>query len=260
MTTCTNTLLSFTNKKKVTDVWNSEVESMKNIFKMADFHFLCLHDFCDVNVTLSKSMKSRPSMYGRGWFHGTGRCACRLRTATVVPRPLSNDPRLFQCIYLYSHASKSFVEVSWCITTNVLVLCPYFTQTTNPQNHQESINVKIRLDSWRIVKFLTHSVMFYDPVAKRIRNSCEYSRDSAGLDLSRRDTVPNSLRFAKTCRNTARIDHKLTREYTECSTNWARINRNPRRFATIREIFSHDSYKKGPSMLRGHQLQNECSS
>ena len=24
------------------------------------------HGFCDVNVTLSKSMKSRPSMYGRG--------------------------------------------------------------------------------------------------------------------------------------------------------------------------------------------------
>ena len=35
-------------------------------------------------------------------------------------------------------------------------------------------------------------------------------------------------------------------EYAECSTNWARI-RNPRRFATIREIFSLDSYKKkGP--------------
>ena len=30
---------------------------------------------------------------------------------TVVPRPLSNDPRLFQCIYRYSHASKRFVEV-----------------------------------------------------------------------------------------------------------------------------------------------------
>ena len=31
--------------------------------------------------------------------------------STVVPRPLSNDPRLFQCIYRYSHASKHFVEV-----------------------------------------------------------------------------------------------------------------------------------------------------
>ena len=30
---------------------------------------------------------------------------------TVVPRPLSNDPRLFQCIYRYSHASKRFVGV-----------------------------------------------------------------------------------------------------------------------------------------------------
>ena len=33
--------------------------------------------------------------------------------------------------------------------------------------------------------------------------------------------------------------------------NWAGINRNPRRFATIGEIFSHDSYKKGPYMLWG---------
>ena len=32
-------------------------------------------------------------------------------STTVVPRPLSNDPRLFQCIHCYSHASKRFVEV-----------------------------------------------------------------------------------------------------------------------------------------------------
>ena len=44
---------------------------------------------------------------------------------------------------------------------------------------------------------------------------------------------------------------RIREEYAECSTNWARINRNPRRFATIREIFSHDSYKKGPYMLQG---------
>ena len=32
-------------------------------------------------------------------------------TSTVVPRPLSNDPRFTQCIYRYSRASKRFVEV-----------------------------------------------------------------------------------------------------------------------------------------------------
>ena len=32
-------------------------------------------------------------------------------------------------------------------------LYPYSTQATNPPNHQESINFRIRLDSWRIVKF-----------------------------------------------------------------------------------------------------------
>ena len=31
--------------------------------------------------------------------------------STVVPRPLSNDPRFTQCIYRYSRASKRFVEV-----------------------------------------------------------------------------------------------------------------------------------------------------
>ena len=37
--------------------------------------------------------------------------------------------------------------------------------------------------------------------------------------------------------------------------NWAQINRNPRRFDTIREIFSHDSYKKRPVHASGHQFQ-----
>ena len=34
-----------------------------------------------------------------------------LNPCTVVPRPLSNDPRFTQCIYRYSRASKRFVEV-----------------------------------------------------------------------------------------------------------------------------------------------------
>ena len=34
-----------------------------------------------------------------------------ISSATVVPRPLSNDPRLNQCIYCYGRASKRFVEV-----------------------------------------------------------------------------------------------------------------------------------------------------
>ena len=37
---------------------------------------------------------------------------CRIPVlSTVVPRPLSNDPRFTQCIYRYSRASKRFVEV-----------------------------------------------------------------------------------------------------------------------------------------------------
>ena len=34
-----------------------------------------------------------------------------MRQSTVVPQPLSNDPRFTQCIYHYSRASKRFVEV-----------------------------------------------------------------------------------------------------------------------------------------------------
>ena len=75
---------------------------------------------------------------------------------------------------------------------------PYSTQATNTPNHQESINVRIRLDSRRIVKYSTHSVMFYDSDTKQVRNSYDYSRDSAGFGLSRHDTVPNSLRCAIT--------------------------------------------------------------
>ena len=55
------------------------------------------------------------------------------------------------------------------------------------------------MDSWRIVKFSTHSVMFYDSDTKQVRNSYEYSRDScdsAGFGLSDRDIVPNLLRCA----------------------------------------------------------------
>ena len=62
-----------------------------------------------------------------------------------------------------------------------ITLYPYSAKATNPQNPQETINVRIRLDSWRIVKFSTHSVMFCDPDMKQVRNSYEYSRDLAGV-------------------------------------------------------------------------------
>ena len=39
---------------------------------------------------------------------------------------------------------------------------------------------------------------FYDSDTKQVRNSYEYSRDSAGFGLSRQDTVPNSLGCAIT--------------------------------------------------------------
>ena len=41
-------------------------------------------------------------------------------------------------------------------------------------------------------------MMFYDSDTKQVRNSYEYSRDSAGFGLSFHDTVPNSRRCAIT--------------------------------------------------------------
>ena len=93
---------------------------------------------------------------------------------------------------------------------------PYSTQNTNPQNHKESINVRIRGE---LYFFSTH-------------------------------TWCSTIQW-KYC-NKLKKWPRISWEYAECSTNWARINRNPRRFVMIREIFPHDSYKKGPSMLRGH--------
>ena len=37
------------------------------------------------------------------------------------------------------------------------VLCPHSTQTTNPTNRHESINVRIRDDSWNFANFLSKS-------------------------------------------------------------------------------------------------------
>ena len=42
---------------------------------------------------------------------------------TVVPRPLSNDPRFTQCVYRYSRASKRFVKVYMLGFENVDGLC-----------------------------------------------------------------------------------------------------------------------------------------
>ena len=96
--------------------------------------------------------------------------------------------------------------------------------------------------------FFSPIVMFYESVPIQIRFCYEYSGESAqfGWNCAR---IHYDLRItldhaARKLRNQLRISE----EYAKCSTNWARINKNPRRIATIREIFSHNSYKQGPSM------------
>ena len=72
-------------------------------------------------------------------------------------------------------------------------LMPLF-HTDNESPESPRINkFRIRLNSWRIVNFSTHSIMFYNSVTKHGRNSYEYLQDLAGFGLNRLDTVTNSL-------------------------------------------------------------------
>ena len=55
-------------------------------------------------------------------------------------------------------------DIVSCYRSDVM---PLFYTDHESQNHQKSINVWIRLDSWRIVNFPTHSLMFYDSSTKK---------------------------------------------------------------------------------------------
>ena len=59
------------------------------------------------------------------------------------------------------------------------MFCLRFNAPIPHRKHQESINVSIRPDSWRIVKFSTHSVMFYDSVTQKV----ETATDIRGIQL-----------------------------------------------------------------------------
>ena len=93
--------------------------------------------------------------------------------------------------------------------------------------------------------------MFYESVPIQIRCRYEYSGDRLNSAGIAQEIITISIRTLEHAARKLRNQLRIILEYAECSTNWARINRNPRRFDTIREIFSHDSYKKGPYMLRG---------
>ena len=85
--------------------------------------------------------------------------------------------------------------------------------------------------------FFSPIAMLYESVPIQIRCCYEYSGDSAGIaqEFITISKIHVTLEHAaRKLRNQSRI----SKEYAERSTNWARINRNSRRFATIREIFS----------------------
>ena len=77
----------------------------------------------------------------------------------LLPRPLSNDPRLIQYIYHYSHASKRFVEVykvrvGYCTWSkfsfggliSYLPVAQYFKHSDLPVISIHKVNLILHLD------------------------------------------------------------------------------------------------------------------
>ena len=128
-------------------------------------------------------------------------------------------------------------------------------QTTNPPNHQESINVMIQLDLWRTVKFLTLSVMSYYSDTKQVRNSYEYSRRAE----SPRYCAEFTMRYNNIFRNTLKKLKNRSR-IVKNTPNSAQIGKELTQTRDDSRDFLSRSYKKGSSLLGGNQLQNECSS
>ena len=97
----------------------------------------------------------------------------------------------------------------------------------NPTNHKDSLNIRIR------------------------GNSYEYTWYSVRFGQNRKGTVTNNNLFGNTARK-LQNQSQISSEYVECM--------HSRLFLTIHWIFSHDMFNKAPSMLPGHQSQNEYSS
>ena len=98
----------------------------------------------------------------------------------------------------------------------------------------ESSRIDVRIRGELYFFIFNSFVMFYDSVTKWVRNSYEYSWDSSGFGLSTEFTTMYNNPINK-LKNRSRNSW----EYAECSMNWIRIKRNPRRFVMICEIFSH---------------------
>ena len=86
-------------------------------------------------------------------------------------------------------------DIVSCYRSDVM---PLFYTDHESQNHQESINVWIRLDSWRIVNFSTHSLMFYDSSTKKGKKQL---RIFAGFGWIRSESPRNCAKFTAMCNN-----------------------------------------------------------
>ena len=66
---------------------------------------------------------------------------------------------------------------------------------SNPPNHQESINVRIWLDSWRLEFFFNPFLMFYDSITKRYETGKTELRIFALFGWIRPESPRHCVRF-----------------------------------------------------------------
>ena len=81
-----------------------------------------------------------------------------------------------------------------------------------------------------------------------------------GIGSIRLESRKNSLRLENNIRTCCtKVKESITNQLRICGMHHE-LGTNLQKSATIREIFSHDIYKKLPVHASGHQFQNECSS
>ena len=133
------------------------------------------------------------------------------------------------------------------LATKVQLIPLFHTGHESPR-----INFFIRGDSWGFIK-------------KNLQSWCStiQTRFRYDVDTNIRGNRLNSAGIAQefitiskiTLEHAARklkINYEVVKNMPNAARIWTRTNSNPRRFATIREIFFHDSYKKkAHTCLRG---------
>ena len=123
-------------------------------------------------------------------------------------------------------------------------LYPYSTQATNRPNRHELI-------FFLFVGIREVSLIFFFSNRDELRvipdSDTMSLRIFGGIGSIRLESRKNSLRLENNIRTCCtKVKESITNQLRICGMQHelGTVNRNPRRFDTIREIYSHDSYKK----------------